>query len=240
MKLQQVPARSIAYAWAVSLLVFGVGMHPAWAGPLHLPRGGLAEESHRLSGSPMIRIQLSGMDRFDVMKTGDRKGAGELRYIRISLSGSNEYNSMGAKGFGALYARPGLVGGHPPYISIHKNDTVQIRSWNIRRDGGGVGSIWINARPGARFSVTIDSRELDCAGHRKCKRHDEGLYKISMTIPPALSRDLPRSCGRSNTFSLRNIDGLPQFPSFSDIDITTKKKLLLYPVDGQICITAGD
>jgi len=190
-----------------------------------------------LSGNPMVRIQLSGMDRFEVRKTGDRRGAGELRYIRITLNGTNEYNSMGAKGFGALYARPGLVGGHPPYVAIHRHDTVQIRSWNIRRDGGGRGSIWINARSGARFKVAINSRELDCTGNRKCHRHDQGLYEITMTMPE-LPRDLPRTCGPSNTFNLRNIDGMPQFPGFLDINIRTKKKLVLYPVNGQICITA--
>jgi len=230
-------ARSVVSIWVLSFVIFGNWSQAAFAGPFSLPRGGTAPEYHTLSGDPMVRIQLSGMDRFEVRKTGDRRGAGELRFIKIGLHGVDGYSTMGAKGFGALYARPGLVGGHPPYVSIHKHDIVQIRRWNIRRDGGGRGSIWINARPGARFTVTIDSRELDCAANRKCNRHDQGLYKMTMTLP-ALPGDLPRTCGPSNTYNLRNIDGMPKFPAFLDINIKTKKKLLLYPVNGQICVTA--
>jgi len=79
-------AKTFLFIGMIAVTVFGG--YPQSAFGFRLPRGGLAEESHRLSGNPMVRIQLSGMDRFEVRKTGDRRGAGELRYIRITLNGT--------------------------------------------------------------------------------------------------------------------------------------------------------
>jgi len=231
-------------ASARALMVLAVlAVWPTWLCAFGLSRGGRAEEVHRLvaNGNRLLRVEVRSMQGFEVVKTGDKRGAGELRSIWLYLQGNDEYNSQGAKG-GSAFARVQRNGqrihepGHSNYIGIRKQDWVQVSAWNARKDGRNGEPLWIHVRPGGTFTLEAKFRELDCTKHRNCRRHNDGHYTLRMTLPE-FPRRLPSGCGDENTYHLATIDGRVLFRGLLDQQVQVSGKLRMKPVWGQLCVT---
>jgi len=206
-----------------------------YAGIFSLPRGGTATNYHPLTGaSSIMRLTLVGMDRFVVLKTGDRNAnTGELNNLTLTLSAtSGEYDSMELSTGQMRNLTTGSYGNRA-YIKVHKQDIMETGN---PRGYFRMPDIWINVRVGDRITLNLDARELDCTGERVCNRGDSGHYKIELTVPSVLS-PAPTTCGRMNSAPLTFRNGQIAFASFDTLAFEATGDVLLRPIRGTFCLT---
>jgi len=223
----------LCLAHFIAILLVGVSFpHRTNAFP-SFPRSGTAPVFHSLEGQEgVLRMTLSGMNEFMVVKTGDpRNGTGELHTIKLHLTNMNTlpqeseyFNYEWTSRF--MLNRTRNKRGNSAYVSIHRRDII------IARNRHPV-PIWIYVRPGDHVRLEVLARELDCARHRVCGRGDSSLYVIDMRVP-YFTGGLPSSCRAENRWTLRNVDGKWTFGLARPWD---RGDLRIYPVAGTICYT---
>jgi len=232
--------RALGAAFALVLLALAPA---AQAGLFSLPRSGTATQSHNLRAGPgVFRLTLSGLNRFLVVKTGDRKGtAGELRRITITLyNRSTDVSEVDTvtltqdllRNASATKYRNSY--GNSAYLKIHKGDFLE--------PGGPRGprpatDMWINVRPGDRIRLGLKFRELDCSGERVCNRGDNGRYELDMVVPATASAFSSLCAPTANSWSIGRQAQYYVFRGMPTTTITAKGSVLLYPLAGRICIT---
>jgi hypothetical protein len=214
--------------------------NPVASGIFGVPRAGLGGTYHGQPVEPnTLRVTLSGMHRFLVAKKGDRRNKGELDEITLILS-SREPIVLERfyQNFGELFfynETRGKGPGSHPYLTIGKGDIVYVRP---PRRGDEIPDSWINLPPEGRFAITLIAHESDCTKDIICKRGNKGSYMVEMTLPP-LPDPMPASCGPSNTFRWGNLDFRYQVIGMRDVTIAEEGSVILYPVEGSICVTAA-
>ncbi len=206
----------------------------------NLPRSGTAPAYHSLEGQAgVLRMTLSGMNRFMVVKTGDpRHGTGELHKIKLHLvnltPGAIEYfNYDWTSAF--MSNRTRNKRGNTAYVPIHRRDIIEAHR---RRPV----PIWIYVRPGDRVRLEVTARELDCTKQRVCGRGDNSFYGFDMRVPYFTNRPTS-SCMALNTWTLHQTPngqwkfaGTPLTP-IAQYPVTERGDLRIYPVSGTICFT---
>lgn len=190
------------------LVVVGLMSYPVDARLFGVPRSGVGGTLHyQPVEADTLRVTLSGMEQFSVVKTGERRGKkGELDRLVLTLSSEapsvierhvNEFGSL------FFFNTTRGKGANNTYLSIHKGDVVITRPM---RRGDTIGDLWVNLPPEGRLSISLFAHELDCFKRNTCGRGDKGRYVVQMTLPPIPS-PLPTRCGAGNTFRWALLDG---------------------------------
>lgn len=179
-----------------------------------------------------VRIEMHNLNSVSVFSTGERRNReGELNTYSIKLEGVNEfeYRSWDMP-FDIFNQTTGNNGGSG-YISINRNDRLELYDGNRLNDLG-VRPLkpipWINARRGSRIKITIQASELDCSGQNVCNRGNDGEVVYEMTIP-TLPRNLPSWCGGPNSLAGAVIDGEFQFAGMLDYSRVETGKPIIEP-----------
>jgi len=228
------PLRLIALL-ALGLLAAGA----ARADIFGVPRAGIVATIHQQPvEADTLRVTLSGMTRFVVAKKGERRRKkGELDELVISLwSLEPRVLERDQKLYDASFMFNETRGkGGDAYVKIGKGDIIRLQP---HRRGWSLPDQWINLPPEGRFYISVYAHESDCLRRTGCSRGNKGHYMVEMRLPP-MPRPAPRSCGRSNTFRIGLLDGRYQVIGMRDVNIAEKGSVVLYPVQGTICITAA-
>ncbi len=224
----------------IALLLPGLlSAGPAGADIFGVPRRGIAATIHNQPVRPdTLRVTLSGMRRFVVAKNGERRRKkGELDELSFSLT-SLEPRVMERddKSYGTSFMFNETRGkGGLDYVKISEGDIIRLRH---PRRGWSLPDQWINLPPGGRFSITVLAHESDCLRRSGCRRGNRGSYVVEMRLPP-LPRPLPGSCTPRNTFRWTLLDGRYQIPRMREVNIAERGSVVLYPIEGTICVTAA-
>lgn len=202
------------------LFVFAPVLFSAQAFAWSIDHTGLLHEVHGLEvNANTVRVELHGLNQMRVFSTGERRNRqGELHKINLKLEGLNEYDNTRWMIPGEIYNLSKDSNGGDGYVDIDVGDRIELFERN-GTDASGARLLkevpWINARRGSRLTITIDTKELDCSGHYVCGRDNDGAIVYEMTVPP-LPSNLPSSCGTTNSFPGRVIDGVFQFAGTLD------------------------
>ncbi len=220
---------------AFALLATG----PAGAESFGVPRAGIGATIHNQPvEANTLRVTLSGMQWFVVAKNGERRRKkGELDEISLSLTSLEpRVLERDEKRYGTSYMFNETRGkGGNSYVKISEGDIIYLRH---PRRGVSLPDQWINLPPGGRFSITVFAHESDCLRGSGCRRGNKGRYVVEMRLPP-LPRPLPGSCTPRNTFRWTLLDGRYQIPRMRDVNIIESGSVVLYPIEGTICVTAA-
>lgn len=168
------------------------------------------------SGPGVYRVELRNIGMLRVGHVGDPNQPGELAKVTISLKvletpGRYQYQNVLETSPVLFNFSRGRMGG-PGNLSIYNGDRIR-----LGRTGAPASdyNLWAHGRrtpaiPGAiprlRIQVTLNSRELDCTGQRKCKRGNTGITTYQINVP-RFTVEPPNTCTSENTFKLTTVDG---------------------------------
>ncbi len=205
-----------------------------------LPRSGTAPAYHSLQGQPgIIKLSLTNMTQFMVIKTGDpRHATGELHKIKLHLvnrmPGTTEYfdyDWTSAFMHNQTRHKQGGMG----YVPIHRRDIILAHRRHRL-------PVWIYVHPGDRIRLEVTARELDCTNQRVCSRGDNSYYGFDMKVPN-FTIGPPSTCTAQNKWTLHQVSsghwrfsGTPR--PIAQYPITERGDLRIYPVTGTICFTS--
>ncbi|MEM7644186.1 MAG: hypothetical protein AAF366_16925, partial [Pseudomonadota bacterium] len=214
------------------------------------------------SGIGTYRIEIRGLDRFEVETVGDDHAVGELHAIEVTLHArqgvalvpAEQYHRVTERGpFLHNLSRDGADKFNT--VEIRQGDIVQMRRRGDPQDY----HLWIHDRRvpetdrilSMDFELAIRAWDLDCSADLVCNRGDNGWLRMGMHVVLPRAR-IRSTCGRSNTFPIQPIDGHPSvlggnvlvvaaIDRFSD-EATTDFQGLgphLMPLNGEICIATS-
>ncbi len=167
------------------------------------------------SGPGTYRVELRNIGMLKVWQVGDPNPPGELAKVNITLkvvevSGNHQYNNVLETSPAIYNFTRGAMGGSGN-ISIYRGDRLR-----LGRDGAPRSdyNLWAHGRrtpsssggiPKLRIRVTINARELDCTGQRKCRRGNTSITTYFIDVP-GFTEQPPRTCTSENTFKLTTVD----------------------------------
>jgi len=165
------------------------------------------------SANDVWRIELRNLEKFLAMSVGDSDGVGELRHIKIGLSGPD-----GQKHY-VTEMNPFLQvnGGNRTTrnsINVRRGDRVSLDRLDPARGVTDTYNLWIHAKERPQgdlgltllnFEITVAARELDCFRDRVCRRGSTGTitYFVSVPVPSVRSYQ----CSAGNSYRILAVDG---------------------------------
>lgn len=168
------------------------------------------------------KLHLKNFNPLTVHSTNDSDGEDELHSVSITLS-SAEYEHNGqtypVQFDRRTHTRQDLWGSqgrvaNTAYLPVIRGTNVTLSNRGRQTPD----DLWVVTKPTlARynsqapelfFTITIVSRELDCARQRVCRRGDTGTWTFRGSIPwgSDLQANYRETCSASNTFKLQYID----------------------------------
>lgn len=187
--------------------------------------------NHTLGSGPNVyRVEVRNLHFLEVLEAGDSDGVGELHELGIQLQSFNPdlgHQSHRQEFSGTqLYILNGggIVSGRRNF-PIRVGQRVYTTNDPRRND---VTQMWVHvysnpndAAYNSRLSngraivtLSIEARELDCAGQRVCSRGNSGTVRVNFEIPEFTGPPSNR-CGPDNTFLLAPTDGELQITGLS-------------------------
>lgn len=198
---------------------------------------GLISQSHfHTAGPNTLRVELIDMTEFIVRESGDRglggrQQDGELHDMFLSLAAPSEFSSATGR------TTTGLVNLTDPettflrIVTIARNDLL---TWG-RAATYDNETVWVEAEPGARVSLKVMARDLDCTRDRVCGRYDDGAFTFDFVLP-ALPAQLVPGCPPTQVFVWGEEGGRAGFRGAREVEVTTTGRPIIEPVNGAICI----
>ncbi|MEM9494560.1 MAG: RICIN domain-containing protein [Pseudomonadota bacterium] len=201
------------------------------------------------SAEDVYRVEVRNLDSLLVMTTGDGNEEGELHSVSVKLQAGDQFDMHTTKSR-HLMTHQGTRGGKG-YLSVNPNDRVILSGGPHDHD------LWVHLknesfefRPTATLTVT--TRELDCARQRVCNRGGVAKFEFTFEIPE-FSSPPPTSCGDANTYELTHVNGVvdarglntwsklmtgPYGGAESLAAAGPRDATLLHPIEAEICIAS--
>jgi len=143
------------------------------------------------SGNDVWRIELRNLENFLAMSVGDSDGVGELRSIKIGLSGPEGQNHFKTEMNPFLQVNGGARTTNNS-INVRMGDVVSLDRLDPARGINDTYNMWIHAKERSQtgfgittlnFEITVEARELDCFRDRVCRRGSTGTVTYFVTLP---------------------------------------------------------
>ncbi|MEM9570437.1 MAG: RICIN domain-containing protein [Pseudomonadota bacterium] len=209
-------------------------------------------------GDNIYKVEVTGLDTFQVRQDGDPESSGELHEVVIRLTGDSTSHSYTVPVTG-IYNKTKRRGGNTAYLEVDVGDIVSLERRRRREPA----NLWLHRqdnrsiRSAERYPTTVllevATRELDCLRERVCNRGNRGLWGLRIELP-AYDTPPPAVCGPTNTYRLTRIDdkvqviGLPGRSEYSSSSANRALKsniiqrsaegVIIRPTRGQVCITS--
>ena len=142
------------------------------------------------------------------MSVGDSDGVGELRYIKIGLTGPDGQNHYVTEMNPFLQVNDGSRTRRNS-INVRTGDRVSLDRLDPARGITDTYNLWIHARERSQtgfgittlnFEISVEARELDCAGDRVCRRGSTGTMTYFVTLP--IPTGTANRCGADNSYRI--------------------------------------
>ena len=198
---------------------------------------GLIMQSHfHTAGPNTLRVELIDMTEFIVRASGDRGPAGgqrdgELQSMTLSLTAPSEFSSAIGRNTTGLANLTDPETTYLGIVTIARNDRL---TWG-RTASYDNEAVWVDVEPGARVSLKVQARDLDCSRDRACGRHNDGAFTFQFVLP-ALPAQLVPGCPPEQVFVWREEGGRVGFRAVREVEVTTTGQPIVEPVNGAICI----
>lgn len=165
------------------------------------------------SANDVWRIELRNLEDFLAMSVGDSDGVGELRHIKIGLTGPDGQNHY------VTEMNPFLqVNGGPRTtrnsIGVRTGNVVSLDRLDPARGVTDTYNLWIHAKERPQtgfgittlnFEITVEARELDCFRDRVCRRGSTGTMTYFVTLP--IPTGTANRCNADNSYRISPING---------------------------------